>query len=202
MNAAELISLPTFQPFPKIARLTTETIITEKIDGTNACIRFNEYGDITCQSRTRVITPEKKNDNYGFAAWAYGNIESLFADLGEGAHYGEWWGLGINRGYNQTVKRFSLFNTKRWQGHELHTDNLGVVLVVDVLPTFDTLSIGYWAKGLDANGSLAAPGYDRPEGVVAYNRAANVMFKAFCPSDPNYSNHKGAVVAAPELVAA
>lgn len=48
-------------------------------------------------SRTRWITPE--DDNYGFAKWANENKEELLK-LGIGQHFGEWWGSGIQRGYN------------------------------------------------------------------------------------------------------
>jgi hypothetical protein len=57
-----------FQEFPKIARLSREIIITEKIDGTNAQILITEEGDFLIGSRTRWITPQ--DDNYGFAKWA------------------------------------------------------------------------------------------------------------------------------------
>ena len=36
----------TFEPWPKIPRLKRDIIITEKIDGTNAQICFDESGDI------------------------------------------------------------------------------------------------------------------------------------------------------------
>ena len=111
-----------FKAWPKIPRLENEVYhITEKIDGTNGAIIIQdcavEDGKILArvsgfyiwaQSRTRLITPE--NDNFGFAAWVKANAEQLINDLGEGYHYGEWWGQGINRGYGLDHKRFSLFN--------------------------------------------------------------------------------------------
>lgn len=54
-----------FMEFPKIARLSRECIITEKIDGTNGQIFIDEDGKFLIGSRTRWITPE--NDNHGFA---------------------------------------------------------------------------------------------------------------------------------------
>jgi hypothetical protein len=55
-----------FQPWPKIPRLHRSIVITEKIDGTNACVVISPDGtEIAAQSRTRVITPEQ--DNAGFA---------------------------------------------------------------------------------------------------------------------------------------
>jgi len=107
-----------FQEFPKIARLNREVIVTEKIDGTNASVFIGEPTDFEpgvflVGSRTRWITPEA--DNHGFARWAYDHEEEL-RTLGPGAHFGEWWGSGIQRGYGleKGEKRFSLFNVARW----------------------------------------------------------------------------------------
>lgn len=54
-----------FVPFGKIARLKRGCVVTEKLDGTNACVVV-EGAEITVQSRNRIITPE--SDNYGYAA--------------------------------------------------------------------------------------------------------------------------------------
>jgi hypothetical protein len=105
-----------FVEFPKMARLTRDCIITEKIDGTNAQVyicRMDDYlkatqaiasnGDLFmfAGSRTRWITPDA--DNFGFAAWVKDHSDELWT-LGEGRHYGEWWGRGIQRGYGLTEK--------------------------------------------------------------------------------------------------
>ena len=58
----------TFVAFPKIARLSRECEITEKLDGTNASITITEDGQFLTASRTRWITPA--DDHYGFARWA------------------------------------------------------------------------------------------------------------------------------------
>jgi len=118
-----------FQSFPKMARLSRECIITEKIDGTNAqvCIVPVENAHLSktehvciydgktifAGSRNRWITPD--DDNFGFAAWVRDNGEML-ARLGPGRHFGEWWGSGIQRRYGLTDgdRRLSLFNVQRW----------------------------------------------------------------------------------------
>jgi hypothetical protein len=100
-----------FVPFPKMARLSREIIITEKLDGTNAQVFIGEDGLIRAGSRTRWITPE--DDNYGFARWVHNHADEL-RGLGPGRHFGEWWGQGIQRNYSLTEKRFSLFNVSRW----------------------------------------------------------------------------------------
>lgn len=118
----------TFEEWPKIARLNRDVIITEKLDGTNAAvgIKFEriDLGDgltqlrtrVWAQSRTRIITPSQ--DNQGFARWVRKHADVLISTLGEGLHFGEWWGVGIQRGYDLSERRFSLFNTKRWNTGE------------------------------------------------------------------------------------
>lgn len=84
-----------FTEFPKMARLSREIIITEKIDGTNAQILITESGELFVGSRTRWITVQ--DDNFGFAKWVSENKETIM-QLGKGRHFGEWWGSGIQRG--------------------------------------------------------------------------------------------------------
>ena len=52
-----IIEFPDFEPFVKIARLSREIIITEKIDGTNAQVFIDEAGNIFAGSRTRWLQP-------------------------------------------------------------------------------------------------------------------------------------------------
>jgi len=106
-----------FEKFPPIKRLKRNCVITEKLDGTNAQINFDESGHILCGSRNRAITPE--DDNYGFAICAYTNQKELFGILCEGRHYGEWWGSGIKCRYGKDKKMFSLCNSGRWHEMEL-----------------------------------------------------------------------------------
>ena len=40
-----------FSPFPKIARLSREIVITEKLDGTNASIFLGENGEFLTASQ-------------------------------------------------------------------------------------------------------------------------------------------------------
>lgn len=186
-----------FQEFDKIPRLFRDMTITEKIDGTNAAIGFSpvdgsDYPLIYCQSRKRIITP--KDDNFGFARWAYDNYEELFAILGLGLHFGEWWGQGIQRGYGLDHKRFSLFNTHRWgwlANERAREDNRppGQLHVVPVLAeyTFDTGVISNTLWRLGSTGSQAAPGFMKPEGVVVYHSAGNHLYKATFDMDM----HKG-----------
>lgn len=103
-----------FKEFPKIPRLSRDMVITEKLDGTNACIYIGEDGEFLTGSRTRWITPGKQTDNYGFSQWAHSHKDELLK-LGPGLHFGEWWGSGIQRKYGLSEKRFSLFAVHRWE---------------------------------------------------------------------------------------
>lgn len=137
---------------------------TEKIDGTNACIVINPDGTYFCQSRTRIITPE--DDNFGFARWVKENEREILK-LGDGRWYGEWWGLGIQRGYEQKQKNFSVF----YYPGELPTE------LVSRVPTIPVSSVEECKEFLRQNGSLAAPGYMKPEGAVVYHSLSKSRYK-------------------------
>ena len=84
-----------FKKWEKIPRENPFTVtISEKIDGTNACIVIIDGAIAEVQSRKRFITPG--DDNYGFALWVEENKDDL-ASLGDGYHYGEWAGEGIQK---------------------------------------------------------------------------------------------------------
>jgi hypothetical protein len=160
-----------FVPFPKIARLSREIIVTEKLDGTNSQIVIDEDGSIRAGSRNRWISAA--DDNFGFARWVEENREALI-ELGPGRHFGEWWGAGIGRRYGQDRKRFSLFNVHRWGGAR--------PACCDVVPLlyrgeFSQAAIDAALDDLRMNGSRAAPGFMRPEGVIVFHVAANIGFK-------------------------
>ena len=166
-----------FLPFAKMARFSREIVITEKIDGTNAQIYIGENGEFLTGSRNRWITPE--DDNFGFAKWARDNRDELM-QLGSGRHFGEWWGLGVQRGYGLKERRFSLFNTARWGD-----DRPACCDVVPVLyrGLFDTSEVETVIDRLRVFGSHAAPGFMRPEGVVIFHTAGNVGFKKTLEKD-------------------
>lgn len=182
-----------FMDFPKMARLSREVIITEKIDGTNAQIAIVELEGHSAEgalyqsnglalwagSRTRWITPE--DDNYGFAKWALENAEELLR-LGPGRHFGEWWGAGIQRKYAVQDKRFSLFNVSRWDDESVRP---ACCLVVPTIyrGVFSTLAVEQALENLSKNGSAASPGFMKPEGVVVYHVAAGIGFKKTIEKD-------------------
>lgn len=166
-----------FEAFPKMPRLSREIIITEKIDGTNAQVFIADDGTILAGSRTRWITPA--DDNFGFAAWVEKNADEL-RNLGPGRHFGEWWGAGIQRKYGQDRKRFSLFNVSRWSEERPSC--------CDVVPTlyrgdFTTEAVDNTIAVLRDTGSMAAPGFMQPEGVIVFHIAGNVGFKKTLEKD-------------------
>jgi hypothetical protein len=194
----------TFQEFPKIPRLRRELVITEKLDGTNAAIQIapieesteqnpfielvpnmkdqhgvslGRYG-IWAQSRKQFITPEK--DNYGFAGWVKRNAEEL-SRLGPGIHYGEWWGSGIQRRYDLAEKRFSLFNVQRWHAENPPPACCHVVPVV-ARDARDNI-IQEALVHLKVYGSVAAPGFTKPEGIIVWHSAARSYFKVLLEND-------------------
>lgn len=182
-----------FFPAPKTPRLSREILITEKLDGSRSTIFIDDSGELFCGSRNRWITPE--NDNYGFARWCEGNKTELLK-LGPGRHDGEFWGAGIQRRYGLAEKRFSLFNASRWAPsgagvgvYELTPDapvpRPACCSVVPVLyrGEFNTDLINQTLEGLRRTGSIAAPGFRDPEGIVIFHTAAGIYFKKTIAND-------------------
>lgn len=181
-----------FEPFPKLARLSRGCVITEKLDGTNAQITISDEPEVMMNdqplwtakvgdlylyagSRTRLITPGKLTDNYGFAGWVQENAEEL-VKLGPGRHFGEWYGQGIQRKYGLTEKRFALFNVARWPAERPRP---ACVEVVPVLHSgeFSTDAVDDVMHTLEFCGSRAVPGFMEPEGIVVYHEASRTLFK-------------------------
>lgn len=187
-----------FKEWPKTPRLLRNITITEKIDGTNAAIGIVPLDDVDrgdsaiiaevttdsgesfavyAQSRSRLITPGKATDNYGFAGWVERNAVELVELLGEGLHFGEWWGNGIQRNYGMAEKWFSLFNTERYHGFGERTAlNITAVPVLYQGPN-DTATIATALESLRVNGSVAAPGFMNPEGICVYQAASRTISK-------------------------
>jgi len=196
-----------FQEFPKIPRYRREVALTEKLDGTNAAVvwanndidpgdnvlaerRLVDQHDtelglywLLAQSRQRFITPARikaKNDNYSFAQWVDDHADEL-TKLGPGVHYGEWWGFGIQRGYGMAEKHFSLFNVNRWADGK--QERPACCDVVPLIGYFTPDKINEQIEMLRLAGSLAAPGYMKPEGVVLWHSQSKNYFKILLEGD-------------------
>ena len=186
-----------FIEFNKIPRLSRNCVITEKIDGTNALVLvrpadmdreavIHGWTDsdgkqwvMMAGSRTRWITPEK--DNYGFAKWVKEHAVEL-QSLGEGRHFGEWWGPGIQRGYGIKEKTFSLFNTSRWTAENPPPPCCKVVPVL-FSGIFSSTAVDDALWALSQHGSASSPGFMRPEGVVVFQTAGRCYFKKTIEKD-------------------
>jgi hypothetical protein len=169
-----------FKAWPKTPRLFRRVTITEKIDGTNAAVIVTADGEAVAQSRKRLITPTE--DNYGFAVWVQDHADYLVETLGEGYHFGEWWGQGIQRRYGLDHKRFSLFNVRRWVGTEFALPGL------DLVPVLYQGDLNDWCveqqlDRLRRHGSVAAPEWPTPEGICVFHEDANQVFKVLLEND-------------------
>lgn len=160
-----------FKPWPKILRGTPFMVtITEKIDGTNGCIVIDGGEIVAVQSRKRFITPD--DDNYGFAAWVEENEHELLG-LGDGHHYGEWAGLGIqNNPLGLDRKEFFLFNTFRWD-----LDNLSMPSCCSLVPVLFTGKISELTIGGLIDSMRDEYDKVKREGVVVYYHLSRTYSK-------------------------
>lgn len=162
-----MVDIP-HRKWPSIERrkCANTIVVTEKIDGTNGVIYVSPDGNVLAGSRNRWLVPEwiRPNcDNYGFAGWVNQNADILAPFLGEGYHYGEWFGYKIQRGYGLPVRRWAMFRAKHI------TPPIDSIVTVPVLYVGEDIAgndISGFATNLLANGSVLVPGYDKPEGIV------------------------------------
>jgi len=182
------MTLPDFAKWPSIQRMSSEICwITEKIDGTNGVIFVPDDPDkpVLAGSRERWLTnedgtpPIKGKDNFGFAEWVNDRVNSL-RTLGQGYHYGEFHGAGIQRKYDLKDKRWASF--EYWRSDiQIHD-----VCVVPVLYTGEPVSgiIDDVVAQLRMCGSVLYPGFMKPEGVVmTFKEMRSAKFKRLCEND-------------------
>lgn len=166
-----------FQAFNKILHIGKLFMsITQKIHGSNAQILIKKCEEsiylvesgcykeyiIKAGSRTRWLTPD--DDNYGFCKWVMANQQELIEKLGEGRHYGEWAGPGINAGEGLKEKTLCLFNWRRYIGKELPKNVTTVPMLYKGAISMDAINNAM--DKLRTEGSRLVPGYMKPEGVV------------------------------------
>ncbi len=188
-----------YQKLPSLSRLFRDITVTEKLDGTQSTIIFEQVFDlegvelndtrdfltvdgevyeVAAQSKNRLLSPGTQTDNYGFADWVLKNRYDLFRILGPGRHSGEYWGYKIARNYTVAYRAFSLFNPTKLGKDEWW---VGGVLInsVPVLyeGPFDQHEIEYAALNLKLNGSRAVPSFMKPEGVVVFHHHSGESFK-------------------------
>lgn len=196
-----------FEKWGSISRFFRPILITEKIDGTNAQVNIipkelivndpdaekiefiwgeSELGEfgILAGSRKRYVTPQK--DNYGFAQWVSDNADELTL-LGPGRHYGEWWGQKIQRNYGLKERRFSLFNVMRYSLDPSILPSCCNVVPLLYAGEFGLNHIDMVIKTLEVTGSLAAPGFMRPEGIVIFHTHGKNLYKVTLEGDKHKS---------------
>lgn len=175
-----------FRKWSSTPRAHKKRRITEKIDGTNACVVIYD-GQVKAQSRNRIITPD--DDNAGFAKWVYSNAGALMDTLGFGYHYGEWFGEGIQKNpLGVEGKRFALFEATKYttqNGYELNkVDGLETVpllfagdgnymTIPDIMRELETF--GSRVKG--ANFSA------KPEGIIVWHAETQTKTKILLEND-------------------
>lgn len=184
-NAAiQIRRVPTLELVDHLSQNDPTILGIEFASPTDTLVEEGEYWVIGAQSRNRVIS--LANDNQGFAKWVSDNQTTLIEDLGEGLHFGEFWGNKIGRGYGLQAgdRRFSLFNPSFGFGenygypapsadgtYQVQTPGLGKVPVLYSAP-LSTPAIRETLARLQVVGSLAVPGYPNPEGIVVYHTHA------------------------------
>lgn len=192
--------------WPKIPRLFRDCEITEKIDGTNAVVLLTDGQELSdpdtalpgftkngtpdievpgtgpphkaryifVGSRRRWLT--KDEDNFGFWQWVADRAEQFHETLPNGRYYGEFWGHGIQRGYDMPngERRLALFDTSlEEQPLPEGVDTVPVLYYTE----FSTLAVENTLWELQQYGSRLVPGYNQPEGVVVRHIQSGHRFK-------------------------
>lgn len=170
-------TIPDFVGWPSIQRLSSDIVtVTEKVDGSNGVIWVGPDKQVLAGSRNGWLLDGR--ENYGFAAWVAAHADTLWM-LGEGYHYGEWFGCGIQRGYGLPEKRFASF--EYWRD-DLPICMLKVPLLYQGIYRNETLD--EQIAILQRYGSKLVPDFMKPEGIVVqYRSAKGVKFKKFCEND-------------------
>lgn len=145
----------------------------------------NEKLYVFAGSRNRWLGIGKQKDNYKFACWVRENGLHLTLGLGKGRHYGEWWGNGIQRGYDIGERQFSLFNVSnvKIERYFLMSDLSSCHIVPTLyIGKFDTNKINQVLEDLRKHGSWATR-FMKPEGICIYHTASGGYFKVTLDND-------------------
>lgn len=159
-------------------------IITEKIHGTNAQIHVYSESEgaplkARAGSRNRYLDV-LGSDNYGFAVYVKAHEQEICEKLGEGRHYGEWVGPGINGEYGLPDKHLVLFDHKRHPKEKFDAGQMPPrMLPIPVLydGPYSIEAVQATLEKLRTEGSVLSPGFMKPEGVVLHFPQFNSMKK-------------------------
>lgn len=190
-----------FVEFNKIENFDKLTmVITQKIHGTCAqiLIKKTDLGEFIFKVGSKNRWLSEENDNYGFCAWCNKNKEILIEFLGEGRHYGEWCGPGINSGEGlkeRTLVLFAWYNNTK----EIPLPNIKFVPVLQERTYFSVLKISDVMYDLKENGSRLVEGYMNPEGVVIDIGGLKYK-KVFTPEETKWKKAKSSEHKSKELI--
>ena len=175
-------SYPSFNSIERLENIYC--VITEKIDGTNGLIEIHDstIDGVKFGSRNRYITFE--NDNNGFANFFRHYTNQLFSlpnVIEEEPEYpiriyGEWFGCGIQRGYDLKDKFFMPFST--FYAEKLIEHQIPNIIKPSIMYTgkFSQEVVDTCMQIL-TNGSLVIPEFKRPEGIVIHFPKYNFRLK-------------------------
>lgn len=161
-----------FKSFPKIPRLANLDVrITQKLNGTNGLIAIDLSSplepEIKPGSRNRWIESDK-DDNFGFRRWVLDNQNDLINFLGEGYHYGEWCGPGIQNGEGLKERGFYLFSPKKRYFNDKRKVEFtppNVHFVPELYNGKWDVTQYSWLRKLQMSGSRLVPGFPA-EGLI------------------------------------
>lgn len=147
--------------------------------------------------RTSFISIEK--DNFNFAQWVSTSKDDLARVLGAGTHFGEWIGPGINSGEGIKEKRFVLFDVMRFETQKeemtkvnLWPSRLDLVPKLALETTGDLRSLADRIMAeLKEKGSVYAPGFMRPEGIVINVLGGQTLKFVFDTEETNWRKGSG-----------
>lgn len=158
---------PEFKKWQKTKRFTdTIMTVTQKLDGTNSQIFFKKSGKkliVRAGSRNKWLDTNKKRDNFGFGAFVQENKDVLFEILGEGRHFGEWCGKGIQTGEGLDTRRLYMFDSMLDIPNE-HRDIISTVPLV-YKGEFSQAYLIRILQTLKDKGSFLN-GFKDPEGII------------------------------------
>lgn len=156
-----------FESFGKILHIGKLYMsITQKLHGSNAQVYIykDENGELQIKTGSRSRWVVEGDDNYGFAKFCAESRSELIELLGEGRHYGEWCGPGINSGEGLKDKTLCIFNWRRWIGKTLPPRVTTVPILYKGQISLDAINEAM--EKLKTQGSMLCPGFMKPEGVV------------------------------------
>lgn len=137
-----------FTEFPKLARLSRDMVVTEKIDGTNAQVYISNTADF--------LTEEERSRYTRHIAL----VNGCFVYAGS-----------RNRWITLAGRGLALAD---WRCEQVPCCHVVPVLLRH---TFDTSRVDMLLEHLQVVGSYAAPSFMKPEGVVVFHAKSGQMFK-------------------------